>query len=182
MWPHPPSPLLPRTSPPSHISSVTPLLPHTCHPPHTMAPLSSCFISGVFSLSEGSRSTEPGYYATYLSALEFIDDKKFINISIRKFTASTDILYTDDSFVFMVAKAALPAGGDGMLDSIYCTPFISPPTGFQSCHPLEPTHTAFVTGTVSSVNNSGSTRSFTLTTSEYVRDERRTFNVWSAFP
>ena len=147
------------------------------HPLHTMAPPSSCHISGVFSLSDGSRSTEPSYYATYLSALEFIDDEKFINVSVRKFTASTDTLYTDDSFVFLVAKAVLPAGEDGMLDSIYCTPFVSPPEGFESFHPPGPTHTASVTGTVSSVNTNGSTRSFTLTTSEYVRDERRTFTV-----
>lgn len=145
-------------------------------PPYTMAP-SSCLISGVFSLSEGSRNTEPGYYATYLSALDFTDDENFINVSVRKFTASADILYADDSFVFMVAKAALPAGGDGMLDSIHCTPFKSPSEGFELYHPPEPTHTAFVTGTISGIDNSGSTRSFTLTTSEYVRDERRTFNL-----
>jgi hypothetical protein len=142
-----------------------------------MAP-ASCLISGIFSLSEGSRNTEPSYYATYLSALDFTDDAKFINVSVRKFTASTDVLYEDDSFVFMVAKAALPAGGDGMLDPIHCTPFKSPSEGFQPYHPSEPTHTAFVTGTINNVNNSGPIRSFTLTTSEYVRDERRTFNVW----
>jgi len=150
-------------------------LPHTTH---TMAPPSSCHISGIFSLSEGSRNTEPRYYATYLSALEFTDDEKFINVSIRKFTASADILYADNSFIFLVAKAALPAGEDGILDSIYCAPFISPPEGFQ---PPSPAHTASVTGTVSSVNTSGSTRSFTLTTSEYVRDERRTFTVRFVF-
>lgn len=60
----------------------------------------------------------------HLSALEFTNDKKFINISIQKFTMTTDTLYDDDTFVFLVAKAALPAGEDGMLDSIYCTPFI----------------------------------------------------------
>ena len=142
-----------------------------------MAPLSSCHISGVFSLSGGSRNAEPTYYAQYLSALEFTDDNKFINVSIRKFTPSADILYADGSFVFMVAKAVLPVGGDGMLDSIYCTPFKSDPDTFQSFLPPEPTHTAFITGTVSSVGSNGSTRSFTLTVSEYVRDERRTFDI-----
>ena len=141
-----------------------------------MAP-SSCLISGVFPLSEGSRNADPSYYATYLSALEFINDENFINVSIRKYTASTDILYVDGSFVYMVAKAALPAGEDGMLDSIHCTPFIPPSGGFQPCYPPEPTHTVFVTGTISGVDNGTSVRSFTLTTSEYVRDERRTFNV-----
>lgn len=151
--------------------------PSRSHPPYTMAPSSSCYISGVFSLSQGSRNTGPSYYATYLSALDFTDDDKFINVSIRKYTASTETTYTDDSFVFMVAKAALPTGADGMLDSIHCTPFISPPDGFQQCLPPDPAHTAFITGTVSSTGGSDSVRSFTLTTSEYVRDERRTFNV-----
>ena len=141
-----------------------------------MAP-SSCLISGVFPLSEGSRNVDPSYYATYLSALEFIDDKNFINVSIRKYTASTDSLYVDDSFVFMVVKAALPAGGDGMLDSIHCIPFVSPSGGFQPCYPSESTHTAFVTGTINSVDNTEPIRSFTLATSEYVRDERCTFDI-----
>jgi len=138
-----------------------------------MAPLSSCHITGIFSLSEGTRNVEPSYYASYLSALEFIDDTKFINVSVRKFTPSADVLYADDSFVFMVAKAALPAGEDGMLDSIYCTPFKSTPEDFQSSVPPEPTHTAFITGTVGRVDSSGPTRSFVLTTSEYVRDEHQ---------
>ena len=152
------------------------------HPPHTMAPSSSCHIAGVFSLSEGSRNTDPSYYTTYLSALDFTDDEKFINVSIRKYTAPADILYADDSFVFMVAKAALPAGADGMLDSIYCTPFVPPPDGLQECLPPDPVHTAFITGTVTSTGyNSGSVRSFILTASEYVRDERRTFTVRFVF-
>ena len=153
------------------------LHPFSQHPPLVMAPLSSCHILGIFSLSGGSRNTEPTYYVQYLSALEFTDDNKFINVSICKFTPSTDILYADDSFVFMVAKAVLPVGGDGMLDSIYCTPFKSSLATFQSSLPPEPTHTAFITGTVSSVGSSGPTRSFTLTASEYVRDERRTFDI-----
>jgi len=160
-----------------NVCGLFPPLPCS-HLPHTMmAPPSSCRISGVFSLSEGSRNTEPSYYATYLSALEFTDDEKFINISIRKFTTSSDILYTDNSFVFVVAKAVLPAGGDGMLDSIHCVPFTSPPEGY----PPEPTHTAFVTGTVSGVNDNGSIRSFTLTTSEYVCDEWHSFNIRFVF-
>jgi len=151
------------------------------YPPHEMAP-SSCLISGVFPLSEGTRNADPSYYATYLSALEFINDERFINVSIRKYTASSDDLYADDSFVFMVAKAALPAGGAGMLDPIHLTPFISPPEGLHSYYPPEPTHIASITGTVSSTDDSGPTRSFTLATSEYVRDERRTFNVWFVPP
>lgn len=144
-----------------------------------MAPLSSCHVSGVFSLSGGSRNTEPSYYARYLSALEFTDDNKFINVSVRKFTPSADVLYADNSFVFMVAKAALPAGEDGMLDSLHCTLFESTPEDFESSLPPEPTHTMFVTGTVGSIDSSGPMRSFVLTTSEYVRDERRTFDIRS---
>jgi len=113
----------------------------------------------------------------YLSALEFSNIEQFINVSIRKFTASTENLLEDDTFVFMVAKAALPTGEDGMLDSIYCTPFIPPPEGFQQCYPPQPTHTMFITGTVTKAETIGPTRSFTLGVSEYVRDERRTFNI-----
>ena len=147
--------------------------------PPTMAPLSSRHISGVFSLSEGSRDTDPTYYAQYLSALEFHDDNRFINVSIRKFTPSAEALCPDDSLVFLVAKAALPPGGDGMLDSIYCTPF-RPLEGLDQALPLDPTHIAFVTGVVSDVSDAvgyGPNRSFTLTTSEYVRDLRRAFEV-----
>ena len=149
-----------------------PLFAQTAH----MAP-SSCLISGVFPLSDGSRNADPSYYATYLSALEFTKDENFINVSVRKYTALTDTLYVDDTFVYMVAKAALPTGEDGMLDSIHCAPFTSPSGGFEPCCPSKPTHTAFVTGTVSGVDTSTSIRSFTLTTSEYVRNERRAFDV-----
>ena len=146
-----------------------------------MAP-ASCLISGIFPLSHGSRNTDPSYYATYLSALEFINNDDFINVSVRKYTASTDLLFPDNSFVFMVTKAALPARGDGMLDSIHCTPFLSPSEGFESCYPPEPTHTAFIIGTISSIDNSGLTRSFTLTTSEYVCNEQCTFNIRYVYP
>ena len=122
---------------------------------------------------------DPAYYAQYLSALEFPDDSKFINVSIRKFTPSVEDLHADGSLVFLVAKAAFPPGGDGMLDSIYCTPF-RPLEGFAEALPPEPTHIAFVTGVVSDVSDvdsSGASRSFTLTTSEYVRDLRRAFEI-----
>lgn len=142
-----------------------------------MPPLSSCHIAGVFCLSEASRNSDPTYYAQYLSSIEFSDDSKYIDISIRKFTPSTDGLYVQNTFVFMVAKAALAAGEDGMLDSIYCTPFDSP-VDAPSPLPPDPTHTAFVTGEVTVLDTSEpATRSFTLSVSEYVRDERRTFDI-----
>jgi hypothetical protein len=144
-----------------------------------MAPLSSCHIAGVFSLSDGSRDTDPAYYAQYLSAIEFYDDNRYINVSIRKFTPSMEGLYADDSLVFLVAKAAFPPGDEGMLDSIYCVPF-RPFQGLDQALPVEPTHIAFVTGVVSDVSDATSheaTRFFTLTTSEYVRDVRRAFEV-----
>ena len=145
-----------------------------------MAPLSSCHICGVFSLSEGSREAGATYYARYLSALQFHDDSKYINVSIRKFTPTTEALHTDNSLVFLTAKAALLPGDDGMLDSIHCTPF-RPLEGLGEALPLEPTHIAFVTGVVSNigdVGSSGVTRSFTITASEYVRDLRRAFEIW----
>jgi hypothetical protein len=152
-----------------------------------MSPLSSCHISGIFSLSQGSRNIEPTYYAQYSSTLEFPDDKISFEVSIRKSPPFTDTLYVDDSVVFMVAKAALPARENGLLDSIYCTPFdplpegleSSLPEGFDPSFPLDSTHTAFVTGTVGRVDNGTRTKSFTLNTSEYVRDEQRAFDVRS---
>jgi len=142
-----------------------------------MAP-SSCLIAGVFPLSDGTRTTDPNYYATYLSALEFTGTNgAYINVSVRKYTGPAETVFPDDSFVFMVAKAALPPGEDGMLDPLHCTPFGSPQDGFYPYYPPEPTHTAFVTGTVSCVSNDGPIRSFTLETSEYVCNERRTFNI-----
>ena len=127
-----------------------------------------------FSHSDGARNSDPQYYTTYLSALDFIDPDKFLNISIRKYTAPADALYADGTFVYVVAKAALPTGGDGMLDPIHCTPFQS---SLTDDIPLDPTHVAFITGTVDSTSSDGSIRSFTLAVTEYVRDEWRAFNV-----
>jgi len=148
-----------------------------------MAPLSSCLISGIFSLSDGSRDTDLSYYVQYLSAVEFHDETKYINVSIRKFTPSAEALHADGSLVFLVAKAAFPPGDGGMLDSIYCVPF-RPIEDLDQALPVEPTHVAFVTGVVSNVGNvsgSGVNRSFTLTVSEYVRDLRRAFEIRYVF-
>lgn len=140
-------------------------------------PLASCHISGIFALSGGFRQTDPSYYAEYLSSLEFPDDHKFINVTVRKFTPTSEALLPDDSFVYMVAKAALPAEGDGMLDSIYSTSFVPVSDGSDQAVTANPMHTAFITGTVRSVNTEGSIRIFTLTTGEFVRGEQRTFDV-----
>ena len=147
-----------------------------------MAPASSFLISGIFLLSDGSRSTNPPYYAQYLSALDFLDPEPFINISIRKYTPPSEPLCTEDTVVFLVAKAALPAGEDGMLDTIHCTPFQSSWENFQGSLPSGPTHTASVAGTIGAISNVGVTRSFMVNASEYVRDERRGFTIRSVFP
>ena len=77
----------------------------------------------------------------------------------------------DHALVFMVAKGALPVGDEGLLDTIHCVPFESSPVEGI-------THVAHVAGTVASVsNNDAMTRSFTLSVTEYVRGERRTFQV-----
>ena len=161
---------------------MVPVLSHPIHPRLSpiMAPLSSCHISGVFSLSDGSRDTDLAAYAQYLAAIEFHDDNRYINVSIRMFTPSMEALYADNSLVFLVAKVVFLPRDEGMLDSIYCTPF-RPLKGLNQGLPLEPTQIAFVTGVVSDVSNATSheaTRSFTLTTSEYVRDVRHAFEVW----
>ena len=147
-----------------------------------MAPASSFLISGIFFLSDGSRSTNPPYYAQYLSALDFLNPDRFINVSIRKYTPPSEPLYAEETVVFLVAKAALPAGEDGMLDTIHCTPFQSSWESFQESLPPGPTHTASVTGTIGAVSNVGAIRSFTVNASEYVRDERRGFTIRSVFP
>jgi len=147
-----------------------------------MAPASSFLISGIFFLSDGSRSTNPPYYAQYLSALDFLNPDQFIDVSIRKYTPPSEPLYAEETVVFLVAKAALPAGEEGMLDVIHCTPFQSSWENFKGSLPLGATHTASITGTIGAVSNVGATRSFVINASEYVRDERRGFTIRHVFP
>lgn len=149
-----------------------------------MAPASSFLISGVFCLSDGSRMANPSYYTEYLSALDLTGPGEFINVSIRKYTPPSELLYADGVIVFLVAKAALPSNEDGILDVIHCTPFQfqSSWDDFKSFLPPGPIHTASVTGTIGAINNVGSTRSFTVNASEYVRDERRGFLIQFVFP
>ena len=153
---------------PPHPNASTP----TPLAKHTMAPPSSFVISGIFSLSEGIRSTEQRHYVDYLSAIDFVDPNDFLNVSVRKYTALAEPLHEDHALVFMVTKGALPvADSEGMLDTIYCAPF-------ESSSVDNTTHVAHVAGTVTSVsNNDMTTRSFTLSVTEYVRGERRTFPV-----
>jgi len=148
----------------------------------TMSPPSACLISGIFALSDGSRDPSTRYRATYLSALNFPDPKEFINISIRAYTGLTDTLYEDGSLVFIVAKAALLAGEDGLLDAIHYVPFGSFSDSEDPPPPVSSTPTAFVAGTVVSVDNSlPASRLITLNTSEYIRDQRRAFHVRFVF-
>ncbi|KAF9645223.1 hypothetical protein BDM02DRAFT_3189904 [Thelephora ganbajun] len=142
-----------------------------------MAPASSFLISGIFFLSDGTRAANPSYYTHYLSALDFVDTDQFINISIQKYTPPSEPLYVDETIVFLVAKAVLLPGEDSMLDTIHCTPFQLPWEDFKSCLPSIPTHTALVTGTISTINNVGSTHSFTVNVFEYVCDERCRFTI-----
>ena len=141
-------------------------------------PLATCHISGIFLLSAGIRQTESKYYVEYLSTLALPSYPKLITVSVRKFAPPCEALLPDGSHVFMVAKVALPPGEDGMLDSIFCTPFNPPSESSEDpIAKFSPTHTVFVTGTVCNVNGNGPTRSFTLTTGDYVYNKRRTFDI-----
>ena len=142
-----------------------------------MAPPSSCIISGVFSLFDGSRGSNTRY-ATYFSPLDSADTSTPINVSIRKYTALGDPIYQEGSLVFIVAKAALLTSEDILLDSIHCAPF----DPSVETLPGDLSHTAFVAGTVSAIDdNAPAHRSFILAVSEYVRDERRAFHVRFVF-
>ena len=156
--------------------------PHLLYPRLTiydsMAPPSSCIISGVFSLFDGSRDSNTRYHASYFSPLDSTDTSTPINVSIRKYTALADPIYQEGSLAFIVAKAALITGEDILLDSIHCAPF----DPSVEALPADLSQTAFVAGTVSAVDDSmPARRSFTLAVSEYVRDERRAFHVRFVF-
>jgi len=124
----------------------------------------------------------PSYYTQYLSTLDFLNPDQFINVLIHKYTPPSEPLYAEETVVFLVAKAALAAGEDGMLDTIHCTPFQSSWENFQGSLPPGPTHVASVTGTIGAVSNVRATRSFTVNASKYVRDEHRGFSIQYVFP
>ena len=139
-----------------------------------MAPPSSFLISGVFALSGGDRHPDQRHYTSYLSSIDFIDPNDFLNISLRKYTPLSDSLYEDQTLVFVVAKAILPANEDGILDAIYCAHFES---SLASNLPQITTHIAHAAGIVTSVDNGAITRTFTLSVSEYVRSDRHNFSI-----
>jgi hypothetical protein len=178
------APLRSRGEPPNNISRPFcfqfPPIAHRITR-RKMAPASSFVISGIFFLSDGTRSTSPSYYATYQSALDFLDTDDFIGVSVRKYTPPSEPLYANETVVFLVAKAVLPAGEDAMLDAIHCTPFQLSWDDCKDCLPLIPTCTASVTGTIGAITNVGSIRFFAVNASEYVRDERRGFTVQLVF-
>ena len=161
----------------SHIHSQSqPISATICD--DTMAPPSSCIISGVFSLFDGSRDPNTRYHVTYFSPLDSADTSIPVNVSVRKYTALVDPIYEEGSLVFVIGKAALSAGGDILLDSIHCASF----DPSVEALPADLTHTAFIAGLVSAVDDSlPARRSFTLAVSEYVRDERRAFHVRFVF-
>ena len=139
-----------------------------------MAPPSSFLISGIFALSEGDRHPDQRHYTNYLSSIDFIDPNDFLNVSVRKYTPLAESLYEDQTLVFVVAKAMLSTDEDGMLDVIYCVPFESLPVNHL---PHTPTHVAYAAGVVTSVDSGVATRTFTLSVSEYVRNDRRNFSI-----
>ena len=90
-----------------YLCTISPLPPYIHHAQWHHPPVSFLVF---FSLSEWSCNMELSYYATYLFALNFPNNEKFINIPVHKFIMSTDALYPDDSSIFMVVKAALLSG------------------------------------------------------------------------
>jgi len=146
-----------------------------------MVPLLSCIISGVFSLFDGSCDSNTQYHATYFSPLDSANTSTPINVSIRKYMALVDPIYREGSLVFIVAKAALLLSEDGediLLDTIHCASF----DPSVEALPGDLSHTVFVAGTVSAVDDSiPARRSFTLAISEYICDERRAFHVRFVF-
>jgi len=143
-----------------------------------MAPPSSCIISGVFSLFDGSRDSNTRYHTSYFSPLNSADTSTPINVSICRYTALAEPIYQEGSLAFIVAKAALLTGDDILLDSIHCASF----DPLVEALPGDLSHTAFVAGTISAVDDSVPTRrSFTLAISEYICDEQRAFHVRFVF-
>ena len=77
-----------------------------------------------------------------------------------------------------IAKAALLTGEDILMDSIHCASF----DPLVEALPGDLTHTAFIAGVVSAVDDSMPTRRFfILAISEYVHDECHAFHVWFVF-
>ena len=149
--------------------------PRDYHPSCTMIPFSSCIVTGVFYLTSPKRG---GNCATYLSAIDFPSNTEdcAINIAIKKYTHTSQPLFVNGTFVFLVAKAFLPPGEEGTLDALVCTSFQpSEEGGFQQSYSANPAHTAIVTGKVVEGDSKG--RSFTLSATEYVQGLRRTFSV-----
>ena len=60
-----------------------------------------------------------------------------------------DPIYQEGSLVFIITKAALLLGGDILLDTIHCAPF----DPLVEALPSNLSHTVFVAGTVSAVDN-----------------------------
>ena len=136
-----------------------------------------CHIAGIFSLIHGSRQIESRHLAEYFSSIALCD-RRFIGVTINKFSSPSEALLPDNSFVFIVAKATLKPGEEIILDTIFCAPF-NPLSFMGSEDPVAfPSNTAFITGTLRAIGgNANRIRTFTLTTSEYVRGERHTFDV-----
>lgn len=138
-----------------------------------MAPPTSFVTTGVFCLSHGSHPHEGGCYASYLSAIDFVDLEGYLSVSIRRHAVAEEWLFENKTPVPMTARAVLPIGQEGMLETIY--------SSRSSCErkdlPSIANNAAFVAGTM--VKNNLQDGELTLSGSELFSGERRVFTVMS---
>ena len=163
---------------PSRIRKLTSPLPSTSVT-HAMAPPTSFMMSGIFTLSFGLKTTETPGYHVYTTAVNFIDPRVSVRVSVRLY-APDQALHGNGTLAYIVARAAFPTTGAGRLDAMH---YVLLGTSSPEVMPSQSTHAAFVAGTVTRVGTAEPGgggplgQSFSLAVSEWARGERHYFDV-----
>lgn len=140
----------------------------------------------MLGLTDGMRRsvTRPNgskaWFSYYKSAISCLSGTS-IQAEIRNYSPPNDTLYPDDTVVFVIAKAAFCNGTSFLLDIIHMLPFGGDPRSdsYEAGIPNFTCPYVLALGTVIAhgPTNVEGVRSFTLSSTEYVRDRAQAFTL-----
>jgi hypothetical protein len=169
----------------------------------------SCIIIGLFSVRNGSRlSTARAtgstvYHQQYLTAVSCTNGQR-IQASLRAYSPPGDQTLTDETVIFLIAKAVFPKAQDAILEAIRMFPFPGDPLSdsyqvnyFSSHNHLSYTYVAqdqlpdftvpviiglgHVSGSHRVLSDGHSSRAFPITVGDYIQNSIQTCTIECVF-
>ena len=146
---------------------------------------STLLLFGFFELLSGERKSSPRrndpsavtYHTYYNTAIQCEDEDSGLGAEFRMFSRQADVVHTHGTVAFLKSRAYIPSGGrTALLEGVRLSPVPGNPKEktYQKTIPDVPYAMAYGVGVVKSISTSVDSdceKSFTVETSDLIRDE-----------